>query len=305
MDQWLTPTAVLADYVLPAANWLEMPTLMLTFVTGMNPFVAAGEAAVSPLYERKLDYELWRGLGLRLGQEKCWRSTIEEEYEWSLGPLLKKLELKSYQEFVEKQRYWGPPMVEKRYEQVDSATGKPKGFATPTGKVELSSAILEKLGYDSLPSYVEPPETPISDPELAKEYPLILITGSNYRPFHHSEHRQIPSLRKLYPYPTVLIHPNTARRHRIAEGDWVIIETKRGRIKQRAAFTTAIHHRVIDVQHGWWFPEEIPDDPILYRIFESNANILTSEDEKHVDPAIGAPYVTGLLCKIYPVKKYY
>jgi hypothetical protein len=60
-------------------------------------------------------------------------------------------------------------------------------LVTPTGKVELYSTILEKLGYDPLPSYEKPPETPVSQPELAKKYPFILITGARFRPMHHSE----------------------------------------------------------------------------------------------------------------------
>ena len=304
LEQWLTPTAMLADYVFPVANWLEMPVMYTQTYQGHGNRASMGERVVEPLYERKPDFYFYQGLGMRLGQEKYWRKSLEEEWDWCIKPLLDELNLDSANEFAKKQRWWIPPTTEKRYEQINPETGKPRGFATPTGKIELYSTILEKLGYDPLPYYEEPPETPVSDPKLAKEYPYILMTGSRFRPMHHSEHRQISSLRKLYPYPTVEINPETARRLGIGEGDWVIIETPRGKIKQKAKLTSRIHRRMIEVQHGWWFPEEIAEEPVLYRVFESNANVLTPDDDKFCDPPTGAVTLVPLLCKIYPAKKY-
>ena len=303
-EQWMTPTAMLADYVFPITNWLEHPQMYTQTFQGHGNVVSLGERIVEPLYERRPDYYLYQGLGLRLGQGKYWRDTLDEEWDWCIEPLLGELKMHSAQEFAKKKRWWIPPTVEKRYETTDPKTGKSKGFATPTGKVELYSTILEKLGYDPLPFYEEPPETPLSDPKLSRRYPYILMTGSRFRPMHHSEHRQIRSLRQLYPYPTVEINPDTARKLGIGEGNWVVIETKRGKIKQKAKLTSKIHPRMIEVQHGWWFPEEIAEDPILYRVFESNANVLTPDDDRYCDPPTGAVNFVPLLCRVYPVKKY-
>ena len=304
LEQWMTPSAMLADYVFPVTNWLEMPVMYTQTFQGHGNRASIGERVVEPLYERRPDYYFYQGLGLRLGQEKYWRKTLDEEWDWCIKPLLDELHLSSAEEFARKQRWWTPPAVERRYEKINPETGRPWGFATPTGKVELYSTILEKLGYDPLPHYEEPPETPVSNPELAREYPFILMTGSRFRPMHHSEHRQIPSLRKLHPYPTVEIHPDTARRLGIGEGDWVIIETPRGKVKQRAKLTSRIHRRMIEIQHGWWFPEEIAEEPVLYRAFESNANVLTPDDDEYCDPPTGAVAFLPLLCKVYPAKKY-
>ncbi len=304
LEQWLTPTAMLADYVFPVANWLEMPVMYTQTYQGHGNKASMGERVVEPLYERKPDFYFYQGLGLRLGQKKYWKKTLEKEWDYCLKPLLEEFNLDSAEEFARQMRWWIPPPVEKRYEQTNPKTGKPWGFATPTGKVELYSTILDKLGYDPMPYYKEPPETLISDPKLAREYPLILMTGSRFRPMHHSEHRQIPSLRKLYSYPTVEINPETAHRLGIGEGDWVIIETLRGKIKQKAKLTSRIHRRMIEVQHGWWFPEEIADEPVLYRVFESNANVLTPDDDRFCDPPTGAVNLVPLLCKVYPATKY-
>ena len=303
-EQWLTPTAMLADYVFPITNWLEHPQMCTQTFQGHGNIASIGQRVIQPLHERRTDYEFYQGLGLRLGQGDYWRETLNKEWDWCLEPLLNELNVESAEEFAKNQRWWIPPVVEKRYQTIDPETGKPKGFATLTGKVELYSTILDQLGYDPLPRYEEPPETPVSQPELAKKYPFILITGSRFRPMHHSEHRQIRSLRRLYPYPTVEINPDTARRLGIGEGDWVVIETLRGKIKQKAKLTSKIHRRVIEAQHGWWFPEEIAEDPVLYRVFESNVNVLTTDDEEYCDSPTGAVTFGPLLCKVYPLKKY-
>jgi thiosulfate reductase/polysulfide reductase chain A len=303
-EQWMTPSAMLADFVFPITNWLEHPQMYTQTFQGSGNAAAIGQRVVQPLYERRTDYEFYRGLGLRLGQEKYWRQSLEEEWDYCLEPLLDELNLHSAEEFAAQQRWWSSPVVEKRYEQIDPDTGKVKGFATPTGKVELYSTILEELGYDPLPDYNEPPETPVSQPELAKKYPFTLITGARFRPMHHSEHRQIRSLRKLYPYPTVEINPESARQLGIGEGNWVVIETKRGKIKQKARLTSRIPPRMVESQHGWWFPEAIDQDPILFGVFESNVNVLTPDSEEYCDPATGAVTFGPLLCRVYPLKKY-
>ncbi len=303
-EQWMTPSAMLADYVFPITNWLEHPQMYTQTFQGSGHAAAMGQQVVQPLYERRNDYELYRGLGLRLGQKDYWRRSLEEEWDFCLAPLLKDLNLKSAEDFAVTQKWWVPAAVEKRYAQIDPETGKPRGFATPTGKVELYSTILEKLGYDPLPNYQEPPETPISQPELAKKYPFILITGARFRPMHHSEHRQIRALRRLHPYPTVEINPDTARQLGIGEGEWVVIETPRGKIRQKAKLTSRIPTRMVEAQHGWWFPEEIGDDPELFGVFKSNANVLTPDTDVFCDAPTGAVTFGPLLCRIYPLKKY-
>jgi len=120
----------------------------------------------------------------------------------------------------------------------------------------------------------EPPESPVSHPEVAKEYPLILTTGARSRYFFHSEHRQIPSLRRMNPDPIIEIHPETAAELGIQDGDWVHIENKYGRCKQKAKLTDGIHPRVVNAQHGWWFPEKPGPEPSLFGAWEANINLL-------------------------------
>jgi len=171
-----------------------------------------------------------------------------------------------------------------------------EGIETPSGKVELRCSTLESMGYDPLPYYAEPPESPLSTPELYQEYPLIVTTGGRILGYFCSEGRQIQSLRKLMPDPLVDIHPDTAAALGIAKGDWVWIESRRGRIKQQARVTEGIHPRVVHVQHGWWYPEREPPE---YGFTESNANILTGN--MPCDPHTGSESMRAFLGKVYKV----
>jgi anaerobic selenocysteine-containing dehydrogenase len=133
---------------------------------------------------------------------------------------------------------------------------------------------------------------------LAKEYPLVLTTGGRLPGFFHSEFRQIPKLRRLNPDPLVEIHFDTAKELGIKEGDWVWIESPRGRVKQRAKLTKGIDPRVVHAQHGWWFPEDERAEPSLHGVWVSNINVLT---DWNGDEAMSCDPLRGLQCKVYKV----
>lgn len=292
MDFWMTPSAQLADYVLPSASWLERPCIATACDTG--GFIGGGVAPLPPveegLYERRTDYEFWRGLGSRMGQEDHWPwVNLEEAYDYRLAPLGYSLE-----EFVRKKGgHASFPIESKKYENV--------GFATPTGKFEVYSTVFEKLGYDPLPRYYEPPESP-ARPELAEEYPLILITGGRFLPMYHSEHRQIDSLREQHPEPIAQVNPAKATELGIEDGDWMWIETPRGRVKQKCRHFDGIDPDVIHAQHGWWFPELPGEEPWLHGVWESNINVVTSDDPEHCNRISGGWPLRAMMCRAYKVK---
>jgi len=156
-----------------------------------------------------------------------------------------------------------------------------KGFMTPSKKVEIYSEWLEKLGYDPLPTYREPAESPVSQPDLAREYPLILIAGTKLEMYTHSEMRNIPGLRKLFPRNLLEVHPETAAQLGIRDGDIVKISSPRGRIECASYITDCIDPRVVHLYHGFK---------------ESNCNVLT--DHKAFDPITGSTGLKSLLCKV-------
>jgi thiosulfate reductase/polysulfide reductase chain A len=289
-DYWMTPTASLSDYVLPIAGALERPTITSSY--GCTDFLLASQRAIQPMYERRNDYNFWKDLGVRLGQQEYWPwDTVEDAYQAKLEPAGYGLD--TYDEFVEYFRFHFPEREYYKYKRI--------GFATPSGKVELYSSTLKELGYPPLPEYVGPVENEIDHPELAKEYPLVLTTGNGFMPFHHSEHFNIKSIRYLNHEPHFQINPATASEYSIKEGDWVWIETKRGRIKQKADVTQAVAPKVIVTQRGWWFPERNINEPELGGCLESNTNVLTSTRDEDCDPLSGTWANRGLLCKIYKV----
>jgi thiosulfate reductase/polysulfide reductase chain A len=295
-DFWMTPTAELADYVLPAATWLERPSIF-NYDDSVD-FIYAGEPVIPPRvegkYNRRTDYDLWRGLGIRLGQEEFWPwETLDEALAYRLKPL----GFTSVADFIQKNGgIIIPPKEEKKYEKV--------GFGTPTGKVELYSTILEKLGYDPLPKYQEPCESPVSTPELAKDYPFILITGGRIQPYYHSEWRQVDAARKERPYPIVQINPKTAADLDISDGDWVWIETPIGRIRQKCQLFGGILPQVVNAEHGWWYPELPGEEPWLHGVWESNINVVINDEPQYCSSISGGWTLRGLLCKIYRAKGY-
>jgi anaerobic selenocysteine-containing dehydrogenase len=283
MDYWMTPSAELADYVFPAAGWPERPWLEIHW--GLGPTAHAADKAVEPLYERRTDFEFFRELGVRLRQDWPWK-TAEELYDYQIRPLGY-----SWKEFVDKVHYHIPPKIYRNYENI--------GFATPSGKVEIYSSIMEELGYDPLPEYVEQVESIVSTPDLAREYPLTLINGGRFRPMFHSEHRQVASLRRMHPDPIIQIHPDLARELGIADGDGVWIETRLGRTRQKAKLYPWIDPKVVHAEHGWWFPEAPGAEPSLHGAWEANVNVLTDDDPAKCDPMVGGWQLKSLLCRIY------
>jgi anaerobic selenocysteine-containing dehydrogenase len=279
-DYFLTPTAQLADLVLPASMWLETDDV----VNIHKQWCVLAQRKVAQIGETRDTREVMIQLARRLG--------LEAQFPWHdyrqfLDWMLEKTGL-SFDEFCEKGILKGD-MVYYKY--------KKNGFATASGKFEIYSERLKKKGVAPLPIYREPIPSPLSTPELADEYPLILTTGAKIRYFFQSEGRQIQSLRKRNPDPLVEIHPATATSLGISEGDWVWIETRDARVRMRAKLFDGIAKDVVSAQHAWWFPEEGPPG---YGWKKSNANLLFGEME--YDPDTGSEPLKCALCKIYPVE---
>jgi anaerobic selenocysteine-containing dehydrogenase len=280
IDFFLTPTAELADIFLPAGTWLEQNHVADNWKR--HGYVLARQKAVE-IGECWQDHKIFQELGKRMGQDKDWWDTVEDSLDYLLEP-----SGLTWDQFKEKGYLKGEQVYHKYRE---------KGFSTPTGKVELYSTVLKKWGHDPLPKYTEIPESPISRPDLAEKYPYILNAGLRTPTFFHSANRMIPWLREIRPDPIVEIHPETAAKHGIEEGQWVTIESLRGRAKERAKLTDSIDPRVIVAEHGWWFPE-IKDSGHGWDT--SNINVLTDNSHESMDPVMGATSLRVLLCNISP-----
>ncbi len=283
-ELYLTPTAELADLVLPVATWVEVDALPAVPFYGQNVILAQQKTV--QFAECRQDEDIMVDLCRRLGTEHGQESP-QEVYD---GMLRSKLDF-GWEELKE-MGFYQPEFKWRKYED--------NGFQTPTGKIELYSTQLEEMGYDPLPSFDEPPESPVSTPELAEDYPYILITGARIPMFFQSEYRQLPKLRKGRKEPECELHPETAAALGVDEGDWVSIETLRGKCRQKVKIFDGIDPRVVHAQHGWWFPEE--DEGPDHGIWRSNANTLTSMDPPYCS-AMGTYQLRALMCRVVKAEK--
>jgi len=276
---FMTPTASMADIVLPVASFLEFDSI----VQPSRHSVAQVQQGIAEIGECRSDYRILKELAKKLGLAEYFWDNDEQ----ALDAVLKPAGL-TFREF----RKVGAISGVKLYRTYEGS-----GFETPSHKVELYSSQLEKWGFDPLPVFRELPETPFSNPELAREYPLT-FTSWKVEPFRHSGGRQIASLRSSHPEPLVSIHPETAGKLGIKEGDWVYIETKRGKIRQKATLIDSLDTRVIGVDYAWWFPEQGVSSQ--YGWADSNVNVLT-DSEPPYSREMGSANFRGVLCKVYKV----
>lgn len=270
-DLFMTSTAAMADIVLPVASQFEMNDIGHYGIG--HGFIVARPKIVDPPEECWPDMKIMNELGKLVSPPELWK----DDYEEFLEDIVKPAGL-TYSQFVERGYLKGPDRF-KLYEE--------KGFRTPTGKVELSLSTAEKFRLKSLPEFSGLPED--DDPN----YPLIL-NSSKSRYYLHSSYRWLEKLRKLRPHPKVEIHPETAEKYGVKDGDEVIIETRNGKIVQIADLTDTVDPRIINASHGWWFPEGNPENQ--YDWDKSNLNMLTSTDK--LGKEYGTPNLKGIGCRI-------
>jgi len=275
---FLTPTAQLADLVLPTATNFEFDDIGHYGLP--HGFILARSKVVDPPKECWPDSLILNELGKRLGLEKFFWPDLHS----CLDEVLKPAGM-NYEDFKKVGILKGK-WTYKSYEQ--------GGFNTPTKKVEIYCSRLKDWGYDPLPTYRDLPSPSADDPEMTRRYPLILTSAKDPHYFH-SAYRNLPALRGLSPDPVVLLHPQTAENMDIREGDWVTIETRQGTIRQKAALNSGINRRVVVAAYGWWFPER--KDLELSGWKESNLNILTGNSPPY-EPTIGSTNLRAIPCRV-------
>jgi anaerobic selenocysteine-containing dehydrogenase len=285
-DLFMGPMAEAADIVLPVAHWLELDDIY-----DMHPrfMIEAHNKVVDPPGEAKSDVWIFNELGRRVAPN-YWFKDVET----CLDTQLKRGNL-TWKDFSKRlvSGCWGKDQVYYKYKT--DYWRKGGGFPSPTGKFEFYSKALEQLGYDPLPQFREPGESPYSTPELYKEFPVILTSGYRQPFYFLSQYRNIPWLRSFMEYPTAQIHPETAKKYGIEDGDWIWIESPRGRIRQKARVFPGILKGVVMATANCFYPEEPAKG--FHGLFISNPNVLTGND--HLDPMYGSPDLTCLLCRVY------
>jgi anaerobic selenocysteine-containing dehydrogenase len=271
-DLFMTPTAQLADLVLPAAHWLEQDDIVFMH----EVWCAMTRKKLAQIDEARDDKDVILEVAHRLGLNEAFPWPERHAY---LDWLCEGTGMR-FEEFKEKDLVMG----EMRYRKYEE-----NGFGTPSGKFEFYSTIMEHEGRPPLPVYVEPPASPTRD------YPLILMTGTKGLYYFHSELHQIDSLRKRRPDPVVQINPKTAAGLGISDGDWVSVESPYAKVKLRAKLFDGVAPDVVNAEHAWWYPEASPPE---YRWKESCVNLLFGGDL--FDPDTGAEPLKCYVCRVAP-----
>lgn len=268
---FMTPTAMLADYILPGDVFSERNHIAdsWSWRTGLS----LSQKAVEPPENCTSTFQFWRDLAHRMGfgNHFPWNS-LEEVLDYRLEP-----SGMTFEEFESKHFMYAEPPRYKKYEEI--------GFATPSGKVELKSSVLDELGFDSLPYYRE-------GPAISDEYPYYVFTGVREDAFFQTGQRQIESLRDRMPTPKVFMHPTDAARQDVEDGDWIRLETATGHVVAKASVQSSMKEGHLRVPHGWWYPE-MRGKADLAGAFISSDAVLCPDDPEFLDHEQGIPHFKG------------
>jgi anaerobic selenocysteine-containing dehydrogenase len=290
-DIFPSPTADLADIVLPVASPFETEALRVGFEVSQRAqsHVQLRRPVSVPRGEARSDLQIVFALADRLGLgEHFWNGDLDAAWRYQLSPSGITLEaLRSQPRGV----------------TLDLSTAYRKhegrGFRTPTGLVELYSQALAEHGYPALPTFIEPPLSPRSRPDLAAQYPLVLTCAKSLR-YCESQHRQIAELRRAAPDPQVEVHPDTAAARGINAGDWVRITTPNGAVSARAKLNAGLDPGVVCAQHGWWQGCEALDLPPSDPFEPGGVNLNLVLRQTPSDPISGSSPLRASLCDLAP-----
>lgn len=272
VDLFMTDTARLADLVLPACSSFERSELKFY----PQQFVIYTQPAIAPLHQSRPDYEIIFDLARRLAPEDdLMQKGYEACLDWILEPGgLTVAELKRHPAGLHVEGT--QPAGYEKY--------RDNGLATPSGKVEFASSILAEEGCDALPVYQEPALSPLSAPDTARDYPLILTTGARQPMFIHGRTFRLPWLHALRPEPLVDINPSDAAARGIGQHDLVSLSTPRGALAVRANLTLCVPSGVVSMLHS-----------------NPQADVNQLIDPDYLDPISGFPGFKSLLCQVTPI----
>ncbi len=270
-ELFMTPTAMLADYVLPGDAFTERNHIADSW--SWSTRLALSQQVVEAPEQASSTFQFWRDLAVRFGfgNEFPWAS-LEDMLDYRLsrsGRTFAEFEQAGYMEM--------PPPEFHKY--------KKTGFATPSGKVELYSSVLDDLGFDPLPYYRE-------GPRPSEEYPYRVFTGVREDAFFQTGQRNIEVLRQRSPIPKIFLHPEDASREALEDGDWVRLETATGQVTAELSVQPSMKEGHLRVPHGWWYPELRGQDGLAGAFISSDA-VLCSDDDEYLDTEQGVPHFKG------------
>ncbi len=283
VDRQWTADMAYADIVLPAATYYEVESYMV-----YDSIFKVRERMIEPVGEARYDFFILAELTRRLGYGHLYPQTEKELLSYVLsGSGFTQKDVRDAGGMVQ------APQVMMQYKKWEKGSlredGKP-GFETPSGKFEIASSVLEEYGYDPLPRYIEPRESPASKPELAQRFPLVFNSGARHNVDLHTLHHSVPALAKERPAPTVMMNVVDAARRGISSGDKVMIKTLRGQVAMYVVVTDDIAEGAIEASGAGGGALGSTD----WR--DACVNELT--DLNNYDPISGFPAYKALLCDV-------
>jgi anaerobic selenocysteine-containing dehydrogenase len=278
VDLFHTPTTEMADVILPPAHWTERDDVEDLL---MKNHVFCQIKAVEPIDQCRDEKLILIDLARKLGLKEYWKTILE-----TLDYRLEYLKI-SFEEFKQKSPISTPIEYQKYI--------KNRGFRTFSKKVELFSDNLKALGLNPLPIFREPAKSPVSTPDMYKEYNLILTTGGRNIVYYHSSHRNIASLHKKSPDPELQIHPKTAAKLGLMDGEWAYLVSPGGKVKIKIKFFKYIHQKVVHAPHGYWYGVKKGWEKI-------NINMITDNSMETLCPATGGVGIKAFLCCIRKIE---
>jgi anaerobic selenocysteine-containing dehydrogenase len=296
-DLFLNPTAEQADVVLPVTSAFEAEALRIGFEVSQEAqsHVQLRAPLVPPRGEARSDLQIVFALATRLGLgEHFWNGDLHAGFRHQLAPSGLTIEqLRAEPAGIR------VPLTTRHQKFAELDRDAPRGFRTPSHKIELYSEVLLDHGYPPLPEFEEPRTSPLSRPDLAERFPLILTCAKSLW-FCETQHRNVASLRSKVPDPQVELHPLTARERGIAATDWVRIETPHGSVRARAKFNASLDPQVVCGQHGWWqgcAELDLPDYP-PFGPDSANLNLILRQSPS--DPISGSSPLRASMCNVAP-----
>jgi anaerobic selenocysteine-containing dehydrogenase len=240
LEHFQTDTADYADYLLPATTQLEHFDLHKTYG---HRYLMLNTPAVAPLGQAKANSEVFRLLAAACGfHEEALKATDEQVAKDAINwtdPRVSGVTMASL-----KADGWAKL-------KIADAPYAEGNFPTPSGKCEFRSQRLADLGEDPLPNFVPPYESPESAPELAKKYPLQLISPPA-RNFMNSTFVNVDSLRAIEKEPRIEVHPVDAQVRGIVHGAMVRVFNDRGSMLLRASVNDRVRTGVVLGWGVWW-----------------------------------------------------
>lgn len=288
-DLYPSPTNAYADLLLPVGTPWEREGLRVGFEIDPDAVahVQLRPAMVSPRGEARPDHAIAMALGCRLGMgEAFFDGDIERGWNHILAP--SGLDVERLRQRPEGYRV-ALTQTPRGY-AIQDASGRPRGFETPTRRVELYSQTLADAGYPGVPAY-----RPSSLPE--PRLPLTLVSVKNGF-YCHSQQRQVASLRRRSPEPTLTIGSELARARGLNAGDRAELLGVRGSIVLDVVIDETLAPDLVITDYGWWQACDDLGRPGSPLHGPGSRNVNAIIDTRRRDPISGALPLRSAPCDI-------